>query len=810
MDAFLKDIRYGLRSLRRRPGFTATALITLAIGIGANVALFSVVSGVLLNPLPYPNPDQLITLHQSKPSFDTGAIPYPNFRDWQSQNQTFASMAISRGSDFTLTGVGDAERVDALFVSGDYFKVLGIELAKGRDFAAGEDQKGAEPVVIVSAGFWNRKFGASNDLHQQSITLDDRSYGVIGVLPPSFNLRTTDVFVPIGQWNIPALENRGAGLGLHGIGRLKPGVTFEQAQADLNRVASNLAATYPDTNKANGAKLIPLRERLLGDVGPTLLTLLGAVGFVLLIACVNVSNLMLARSTGRTREFAIRAALGAGRGRLLRQLLTESTLLALAGGALGLLLAAWGTKAALAALPLAIPRASEVSLDTRVLIFTVIVSLLTGLLAGLAPALKTSEWRLANALKEGKRSAPNRSRLQSALVVVEMALALVLLVGAGLMVRSLAALWNVDPGFRSENTLTFGLSLPPSMGNASPEEVRSALRELNARLHATPGLEAAAFTDGTIPLQGENDRFFWRADQPRPASQSEMNLTLVYVVGSNYLQAMGIPLKRGRFFTEHDNERTPRVAVIDEQFAQKYFGSTDPIGKEITFDGDEKPLQIVGVVGHVKQWSLDTDDQSLQAQLYQSFSQFADDDMGSVASGFYVVARGSGNTQLTLDSMRQVVQSQNKQNVIYSAMTMNEIIGKTLAARQFSMILLASFAAMALVLSSIGLYGVISYLVGQRTHELGIRMALGAQRRDVLLLVMNNGMRMALIGVALGVVAATLLTRLMTKLLYGVSATDPATFVLIAVLLSTVALLACYLPARKATRVDPLIALRYE
>lgn len=718
-------------------------------------------------------------------------------------------MAISRGTDFTLTGIGEAERVDALFVSGDYFKVLGIELAKGRDFASGEDQKGAQPVVIVSAGFWNRKFGAS-EIQQQSLTLDDRSYAVIGVLPASFNLRAADVFVPIGQWNIPALENRGAALGLHGIGRIKPGVTFAQAQADLNRVASNLAAAYPDTNKANGAKLIPLRERLLGDVGPTLWTLLGAVGFVLLIACVNVSNLMLARSTGRTREFAIRAALGAGRGRLLRQLLTESTLLALAGGALGLLLAAWGTKSALAALPLAIPRASEVSLDTRVLIFTVLVSLLTGLLSGLAPALKTSEWRLANGLKEGKRSAPSRSRLQSALVAVEMALALVLLVGAGLMVRSLAALWNVDPGFRAENVLTFGLSLPPSMGNASPEAIRAALRELNVRLHATPGLEDAAFTDGTIPLQGENDRFFWRSDQPKPASQSEMNLSLVYVVGSNYLQTMGIPLKRGRFFTEHDNEHSPRVAVIDEQFAQKYFGATDPIGKEINFDGDEKPLQIVGVVGHVKQWSLDADDQLVQAQLYESFSQFADNDMGSVASGFFVVARGSGNSPLTLESMRRVVQEQNPQNVIYSALTMNEIIGKTLAARQFSMILLGSFAALALLLSSIGLYGVISYLVGQRTHELGVRMALGAQRRDVLLLVVNSGMRMALIGVALGLVAATLLTRLMTKLLYGVGATDPATFILIAVLLSVVALLACYLPARRATKVDPMIALRYE
>jgi len=348
------------------------------------------------------------------------------------------------------------------------------------------------------------------------------------------------------------------------------------------------------------------------------------------------------------------------------------------------------------------------------------------------------------------------------------------------------------------------------MGKASPEAIRSVLHELNARLHATPGLEAAAFTDGTIPLQGENDRFFWRADQPRPASQSEMNLTLVYVVGSDYLQAMGIPLKRGRFFSEHDNEKSPRVAVIDEQFAHKYFGSSDPIGKEVHFDGEDEPLQIVGVVGHVKQWSLDTDAQSLQAQLYQPFSQFSNDDMRSVAAGFFVVVRGSGSAQLTLDSMRRVVQSQDPQNVIYSAVTMNEIIGKTLAARQFSMILLASFAGMALLLSSIGLYGVISYLVGQRTHELGVRMALGAQRRDVLLLVVNNGMRMALIGVALGLVAALLLTRLMTKLLYGVSATDPATFAVIAVLLSVVALLACYLPARKATKVDPLIALRYE
>ena len=812
-EEMFQELRFGLRMLLKNPGFTAVVVMTLALGIGANAALFSVVNGVLLNPLPYPQPEQLVTLHQSKPNFETGAIPYPNFRDWQKENQTFSGMAISRGFGFSLTGMGEAERVSARLVSADFFAVLGLEPALGRTFTSGEDERGAGPVAVISAGFWQRKFGSAPDALAKSLTLDDRNYTIVGVLPASFSFGTADIYVPIGQWNNPALQNRGAALGLHGIGRLKPGVTIEQAQSDLDRVMRNLAAAYPATNKGNGAKLVPLKERLVGGIRPTLLLLLGAVGFVLLIACLNVSNLLLARSTGRTREFAIRAALGAGQWRLLRQSLTESTLLALIGGGLGLLVAGWGTQAALAALPTALPRAGEVGLDGRVLLFTLAVSLLTGMLSGLAPALKISQWRLSETLKEGGRGAGGgRHRAQGVLVAVEMALALVLLIGAGLMIRSLNALWNVDPGFRPDNMLTFGLSFPPSMRTASPAAIRANLREVSDRLNSTPGVRAASFTSGAAPLQSEDDLFFWLDGQPRPASTSEMNMALVYIVEPGYLTAMGISLKQGRFFTPQDDERAAGVAVIDEVFARKYFPNADPIGKRINLGGDRDPLQIVGVVGHVKQWSLDADDdkQSLQAQLYLPFRALSDNAM---PSGVGVVVRSEGAASAPpglFGAIRRVIQSQHSQNVISRPQTMNEVIAGTLAARRFSMILLDAFAATALLLASVGLYGVISYLVGQRTHELGVRVALGAQRRDVLRLVLSHGMRMALGGVALGLAAALGLTRLLATMLYGVSTTDPATFAVITLLLTTVALLACLVPAWRATKVDPLVALRHE
>lgn len=801
-----QDLRLAARLLLKTPGFTAIVVMTLALGIGANVALFSVVNGVLLNPLPFPQPEQLVTLDQSKPNFDMGAVPYPNFLDLQKENQTFSAMAISRSFGFSLVGSGEPERVNARLISAEFLSVLDVKPALGRAFRPDEDQPGANLVAIISANLWQRKFGAAADIVGRGITLDDRGYEIVGVLPANFSLfRTTDVYVPIEQWNGPALRSRTAGLGLHGIGRLKPGVSIEQGQADLSRIMQNLAAAYPESNKGNGAKVSPLKERIIGDVGPFLWLLLGAVGFVLLIACVNVSNLLLARSTGRTREFAIRAALGAGQWRLFRQTLTESILLSLIGGGLGLLVASWGTHAALTVLPTTLPRASEITLDARVMIFAAGMSLLAGILSGVAPAFKASRWRLSETLKEGGRGASGvRGRAHGALVAVEMALAVVLLIGAGLMIRSLAVLWNVDPGFRADNVLTFGLSLSPSMSTAEPEAIRASLRELSDQLSSTPGIEAVSFSGGAAPLLAEDDLFFWTDGQARPSTQSEMNMALVYRVEPGYLKAMGIPLKQGRFFEERDDGRSQRVVVIDEVFARKHFGDANPIGRRI-YQDEQEPQQIIGVVGHVKQWSLDSNEaQTLQAQLYEPFRE-----VSNGWAGIGVMVRFAGGAA-PFETIRRVVQNHNNQNAISRPQTMNEVIGDSLSDRRFSMILLESFAAVALLLASIGLYGVISYLVGQRTHELGIRLALGAQRMDVLRLVLSQGMRLALAGVMLGLVAAFGLTRLMANMLYGVSATDPATFMVIALLLTVVALLACVVPARRATKVDPLVALRYE
>jgi predicted permease len=805
-----QDLRYGARMLLKIPGFSVVVALTLALGIGANAALFSVVNGVLLNPLPYPQPEQLVSLHQRMPSVAAGSISYPNFLDWQKENQTFSAMAVSRGASFALVGAGEAEQVRGRHCSANLFSVLGVKPALGRNFAPGEDERGAAPVVMISAELWQRRFNAAPDALGKSLAVDDRDYTIVGVVPASFSLyRGTDVYMPMGQWNNDRLKNRSA-MGLQGIGRLKPGVTLAQAQADLDGVMRRLAEAYPDANRGVGAAVIPLKEMLVGDVGPSLWLLLGAVGFVLLIACVNVSNLLLARATGRTREFAIRAALGAGQWRLLRQSLTESTLLALAGGGLGLLFAALGARAALNALPTSLPRADEIGLDARVLLFNAAISLLTGVLAGLAPALRTSQLRLAETLKESGRGAGGgRHRAQGALVAVEVALALVLLIGAGLMIRTLSALWQVDPGFRPDNVLKFGLSFPPSMRALSPEAQRASLRDLSDRLNSMPGVKAASFMLGASPMQGEGSAFFWLDGQPRPASTSEMHRTLVYGVEPAYLTVMGIPLKRGRFFTAQDETGTQPVAVIDEVFARQYFPNADPLGKRVNLGIAGGSVEIVGVVGHVKQWGLDADDShSLRAQLYLAFRQ------SGWNSERDVVARveGAAGTTATahFDGLRRVVRSQHSHNVIYEPQTMNEVIADSLARRRFAMILLNAFAAVALLLSSIGLYGVISYLVGQQMQELGIRLALGAQRADVLLLVLSQGMKMALGGVTSGLLAALGLTRLLAQLLYGVSATDPATFAFIALLLVAVALAACFVPAWRATKVDPMAALRSE
>jgi predicted permease len=818
METLLQDLRYGFRILVKSPGFTVVAVVTLALGIGANTALFSVINGVLLSPLPFPEPDQLVTLHENKPNFEGGSVSYPNFRDWQKDNHTFSALAVGRTYAFSLTGVGEAEQVGGEFISSDFFPVLGVQPVIGRTFAQDEEQVGAGPVALISAGLWRRKFSSAPDILGRSITLDARDYTIVGVIPANFHLmipgfRDTDVYAPVGQWSNPLLLQRGAGLGFHGVGRLKAGVTIAQARADMEGVTRNLANAFPDADKGISAKLTPLKEQMVGHVRPLLLVLLVAVGFVLLIACVNVANLSLARSTSRTREFAVRAALGATQGRVVRQLLTESVLLAVVGGGLGLLLAAWGTRAALGVLPAALPRAEQVGLDPHVLLFTVGISLLAGILFGLMPALKTSQPDLHETLKQGGRGASGtRHRAQGAFVVVEMALALVLLIGAGLTIRSLVKLWSVDPGFNPHDVLTFGLSLPPSMMGADLDTVRAAFREFDDKLASVPGVQAVSQTWGAIPLSGDDEQLFWLEGQPKPANENDMNWAIDYIVEPDYLKAMGIPLLRGRFFTPQDNEHSPLVVVVDEVFARKYFPNQNPVGKRINLNRFSRLAEIVGVVGHVKQWGLAADDQqSLRSGFYIPCLQMPNEFVAMSPSGSAVVVRASRDTSAgLLDSIRHISAQMSNQQVIFGAQTMDSLISDSVASQRFSMILLVVFAVLALLLASVGIYGVISYVVGQRGHEIGIRIALGAQPRDILRLILGRGGKLAGFGVAVGLAAALGLTRLMASLLYGVGATDPLTFAGVAVLLTLVALTACYVPARRATKVDPMVALRYE
>ncbi|PYX28342.1 MAG: ABC transporter permease [Acidobacteria bacterium] len=817
METLLQDIRYGCRMLMKSPTFTAIAVITLALGIGANTALFSVINGVLLSPLPFPEPDKLITLHENKPNFEGGSVSYPNFRDWQKDNHTFSSMALSRTYAFSLTGIGEAEQVNADFVSSDFFTVLGIKPVIGRTFAQDEERVGAGPVALISAGLWQRKLSSAPDILGKNITLDARDYTIVGVIPASLPMnvpgfREADVYAPIGQWSNPLLLQRGAGLGFHGIARLKPGVTLQQAQADMDGVTRNLANAFPDADKGITAKLTPLKAMMIGNVRPLLLVLLAAVGFVLLIACVNVANLLLARSTSRTREFAVRAALGATRARVVRQLLTESILLALMGGGLGLFLAAWGTRAALGVLPAALPRAEQVGLDSHVLLFTAIISLLAGIVFGLTPAFKTARPDLHETLKQGGRGASGaRSRTPSVFVVVEMALALVLLIGAGLTIRSLAKLWSINPGFSPHNVLTFGLSLPPSMMHAKPDAVRAAFRDFDERLAAVPGIQAVSQTWGAVPLGSDDEQLFWLEGQPKPANENDMNWAIDYMVEPDYLKAMGIPLRRGRFFAQQDNDHSPLVVVVDEMFAEKFFPGQDAVGKRIHLPSKKGQLaEIVGVVGHVKQWGLNTDEQqSLRAELYIPCMQMPDEFVAMTPSGSGVIVRAASVSGL-LESIHRASVQMSSQQVIFGAQTMDSMIADSVASQRFSMILLVSFAVLALLLASVGIYGVISYVVGQRSHEIGIRMALGAEPRDILRLILGRGGKLAGLGVAVGLAAAFGLTRLMTSMLYGVGVTDPLTFSGVAVLLTLVALAACYIPARRATRVDPVVALRYE
>jgi predicted permease len=813
MNTLLADLRYAVRLLTQSPGFTAIAVLTLALGIGATTALFSVVNGVLLNPLAYPHSEQLFVLYARIAGLDSAPIEYPNFLDWQRDSRSFASMAAYRSEDYNFIGNGEGERLSGYMVSASFFDTLGVVPVLGRTFRIDDDQIGGAPVVVLSGGFWKRKFGSSPDIIGQPITLNGTAYTIIGVIPDTFtfygNMR--DVYTPIGQWNDASFRDRRISVGAHAFGKLNPGVTAPQGQAEMDEVARNLAVAYPEADAGHNIKLVSMKEDQVGNVQPFLLVLLAAVGFLLMIACANVANLLLARSVARSREFAIRSALGANYARMIRQLLTESLLLSAIGGSLGLLLAYCGMKTILKALPAALPRFGEVSLDAKVLFFTLVLSLATGVIFGLAPALKATRTNLQEVMKQSGRGASGfRHRLQGTFVAAEIALALVLLVGAGLMVRTLGALWRVDPGFNPDHAITFSLAFPAT-SNTSSAETRARLRNFDDKVRAIPGVEAVSVTLGSRPMIHDSALPFWIQGDPKPAHDSEMPAATFFLAESGFREAMGITLRRGRFITDQDNENAPIVIDVDDNFARVYFPGQDPIGKHINLTQFNVQAEIVGIVGHVKQYALDVDPPgAIQAQFFYPFMQIPEKVMPLVAKSVAVVLRTHGDPAPVMGQVRETVGQIDPRDVIYNVQTMQDVVATSYSARRLTMILLTGFAALAIMLACVGIYGVVSYLVGQRTQEIGIRMALGAQRLDILALVLGEGTRMALIGALVGMAASLALTRLMAKQLFGVSAHDPLTYASVAFVLILVAIAACFVPATRAMRMDPMKSLRWE
>jgi predicted permease len=813
MNALFQDVRFALRMLAKSPGFTAVAVLTLAVGIGANTSLFSVVNGVLLNPLPYPHPERLVAIYEKNAGQNRAPISYLNFLDWQRTAQTFSSMAIYRHEDYNLTGGAQAERVNGFMVSAGFFSTLGVRPLLGRDFTPSEDRLGAPPVALLSDAFWHRRYGGSLAILGHSIDLSGTNYTVIGIVPPGFSFYGTphDAYTLIGQWSDSSLRDRRVDMSAYAVGRLKPGVSLGEARAEMDAIARHLALAYPQADRDVGIAMLPMKENMVGNVRPILMVLLAAVGFVLLIACANVASLLLARSMRRSGEFAMRAALGAGRGRIVRQLLTESLVVAGFGGLLGCLLALAGTRTILRLLPAALPRSSEVSLDARVLLFTLGVSLLGGILFGLVPALRSSRVSLDHVLRQtGRGSSAARHRLQGFFVAIEVALSLVLLVGAGLMLRSIAALWRVNMGYNPSHAITFSLSLP-SNAHTTAADTRARLRRFDAAMRAIPGVQAVSVTLGSRPMIHDSELPFWIDGRAKPANDNDMPQAMFYLVESGFMPAMGVTLERGRWVTDQDNENAPTVVDIDDVFARKYFPHQNPVGRHIHIAEFDKEAEIVGVVAHVRQWGPGNDPKAaIEAQFYYPFMQLPPRLMPLVADGVAVVLRTHDNPETVMAPVRHAVGEIDPGAVVYAVETMRGVIDNSLAARRLSMMLLAGFAVLALALSCVGIYGVIAYLVSQRTREIGVRMALGAKRSDVLRLILGQGASMALLGVVFGILLALGLTRLLRNQLFGITPHDPLTFAGVALLLTVVALIACYLPARRATRVDPILALRCE
>jgi len=809
MRTLWQDLRYGARMLLKNPGFTVVAVITLALGIGANAAIFSVVNATLLRPLPFDDSDRLIMIRETKlPQFPEFSVSPGNFLDWKKQNTVFERLVAMQDASFNLIGVSDPERLRGMRVTDGFFAMLGARPHMGRDFLPEEDQPGRANVVILSHGLWQRRFGADPNIVNRAITFSGGSYTVVGVMPASFRFGDggAEFWTPMA-FTAEQAQQHGSHY-VSAIGRLKPGVALAQARSEMSMIADRLAKQYPDNNTGWNVRLTPLLEYTVSSVKPALLVLLGAVAFVLLIACVNVANLLLARSAAREKEIAIRVSLGAGRWRIARQLLTESALLALAGGTVGLTLAKWGKDLLLALAPEDLPRLSDVALDGRALAFTAALSLLTGLGFGLFPALQASNIRgirgsnLNETLKDAGRGSTDDGRrrlIRGSLVVLEVALALVLLVGAGLLIKSFLRLRSVDPGFNPAGALT--AQIPLSQRKYPEDSQRVAFyTQLIEKVAALPGVQAAGAAMVT-PLSG-NDfvlGFMIEGRPPYPAGGEPD--TNYYSVTPGYFKAMGIPLLRGRLFTDRDTKDAPRVIIINETMAKRFFPGEDPIGKRLHVTmGPVLYREIVGIVGDVKHYSLD---QEAKAQTYEPYAQ-------QPFSGMTLVARTSGDPAGLSSAIRGEVLKIDKELPISNVKTLEQYLSTSIAQQRFSVLLLGIFAAVAMALACVGIYGVLSYSVTQRRREIGVRMALGAARRDVLRLVVGHAMLLTLIGVAIGLGAAFALTRVMSTLLFGVSATDPMTFGLIALLLIAVALLAALVPARRATKVDPMVALRCE
>ena len=823
-----QDVRYGMRMLLRRPAFTLVAVVTLALGIGANTAIFSVVNTMLLRALPFPEPERLVLVWDDRPQGNWPQLPLslPNFLDLREQCQSCAGMSAWTPGSFSLSGVAEPEQVQYAVVSSNLFSVLGVRPALGRDFLPEEDRASGSRAVIISHSLWQRRFNSDPQFIGQTVTLDGQQFEVAGVLPAGFRFasfpRETEIWLPFGLDPLKErIYNRNAKeLGV--IARLRPGVSREQAQAEMVEISRRLEQRHPEFNRGLKLQVAALGEQSVRNLRPALLVLLGAVGFVLLIACANVANLQLARAVSRRREMAIRAALGAGRWRLVRQSLIENALLAVMGGGVGVLLAFWGIDL-LALLPFNAPSffmpyyvpPRQINIDGRVLGFTCLLSLLTSVICGLVPAAHASRADLNEALKEGGGKSPGRRGARRLLVVAEMALALLLLTGAGLLVNSFVRLLRVDPGFDPENVLTFTLSLPKAKYPENRQVTDFYARVLE-RAATLPGVTAVGAVE-FLPLSGvDSSTGIFIEGRPVPPP-SERNHAHYRTVTVDYFRAMGMRLRQGRALTERDDQRAPRVAVINETMARKYWPGEDAIGKRVSFDfeamrfyRDRPPdwdipggmRQIVGVVADVKHSNLKA------VAVPEMF--IPTEQAQRLVREMTVVLRTTSDPLALAGAMRREVAAIDPDQSLSNLSTMSQLLAASVAQPRFSLLAFAVFAAIALVLASVGIYGVMSYSVSERTHEVGVRMALGARPGDVMRLVLGQGLRLALAGVAIGLMAALALTRVLTSLLYGVSATDPATLAMVVVLLTGVALLACYLPARRAARVDPVVALRQE